>query len=87
MASINRPGGNVTGVSLLNSELAPKRLELLHELVPTAARVAVLLNPTNPNSEMQLKNTQEAARKLGLELHVSECQCRTRFRCGLYRAT
>ena len=51
VASLNRPGGNLTGVSLLNTELAPKRLELMHELVPAATIMGFLLNPTNPNAE------------------------------------
>jgi putative tryptophan/tyrosine transport system substrate-binding protein len=70
VASLNRPGGNVTGVSNLNAELAPKRLELLHELVPTATIIAFLINPTNPNAETLSKDTQKAARSLGLQLHV-----------------
>jgi ABC-type uncharacterized transport system substrate-binding protein len=51
VTSLSRPGGNLTGVGLLNAELGPKRLELLYELVPRATIVAVLVNPTNPNSE------------------------------------
>jgi putative ABC transport system substrate-binding protein len=70
IGSLNRPGGNLTGVSNLNAELAPKRLELLRELVPSASIIAFLVNPTNPNAETISKDAQEAARKLGLKLHV-----------------
>src|SRR5215470_7477085 len=71
VASLNRPGGNVTGVSTLNVEVVPKRLELLHELIPTAAHVALLVNPTSPTlAETTTRNAQGAARALGLELHV-----------------
>jgi putative ABC transport system substrate-binding protein len=70
VASLNRPGGNITGVMILSEELAAKRLDLLHELVPTAADVAVLVDPTNPVSDPQTRNLQDAARSLGLQLHV-----------------
>ena len=70
VTSLNRPGGNVTGVTQLNVEVAPKRLELLHELVPTASVVALLVNPINPNAETNTKELQAAAHTLGLELHV-----------------
>jgi putative tryptophan/tyrosine transport system substrate-binding protein len=70
VASLNRPGGNVTGVTQLLAEVAPKRLELAHEIVPTATVIAVLLNPTNPNSEAQFRDLQAAAGTLGLQLHV-----------------
>jgi len=70
VASLSRPGGNLTGVSLLNAELASKRLALLHELVPTATIIALLVNPGNPNAESLSQDTQAAARTLGLELHV-----------------
>ena len=70
VASLNRPGGNLTGVSSLNVELGQKRLELLHELVPTARVIAFLVNPTNPNAAADTERMQAAARTLGLQLHV-----------------
>jgi putative ABC transport system substrate-binding protein len=71
VASLNRPGGNVTGVANLNVEVGPKRLELLHELLPTATMIAVLANPTSPNiAEPFLRALQPAARALGLQLPV-----------------
>jgi putative ABC transport system substrate-binding protein len=70
VASLNRPGGNVTGVTQLFAEITPKRLELAHEMVPTATVIAVLINPTNPNSKAELKDLQAAAGKLGLQLQV-----------------
>jgi putative ABC transport system substrate-binding protein len=70
VASLNRPGGNVTGVTLLAVEIGPKLLEMLHGVVPSGTIIALLVNPTNPNSQTQSKNTLEAAQRLGLELHV-----------------
>jgi len=71
VASLNRPGGNITGVSILDVELGPKRLELLHALVPTATIVAVLVNPTDPTrAETTLRGMQAAAHTLGLQLHA-----------------
>jgi putative tryptophan/tyrosine transport system substrate-binding protein len=70
VASLNRPGGNVTGISLLTAMLEAKRLGLLRELVPLAATVGVLLNPNNPVAAGQLSEMQEAARAIGLQLHV-----------------
>jgi putative tryptophan/tyrosine transport system substrate-binding protein len=69
--ALNQPGGNVTGVNTLNVELGPKRLELLHEVVPTATIVALLVNPTNPgNAEVLLRDAQATASALGLQVHV-----------------
>jgi putative ABC transport system substrate-binding protein len=68
--SLNRSGSNVTGVTQTNVEIEPKRLELLHELLPAASVMAVLVNPADPLTEKQLKEAQSAARTLGLELHV-----------------
>jgi putative tryptophan/tyrosine transport system substrate-binding protein len=71
VASLNRPGGNLTGVTVLNVEVGPKRLELLRELLPAAPRFAVLVNPTNPiQTESETRNIQVAARTLGLQVHV-----------------
>ena len=71
VASLNRPGGNVTGVTNANVGITPKRLQLLHELVPTASVVALLVNPANPAiAETSTNELQAAARTLGLELHV-----------------
>jgi putative ABC transport system substrate-binding protein len=71
VTSLNRPGGNVTGVTSLNTQVAPKRLELLHELLPTASVMALLVNPTDPAlAEPTTKETLAAAHTLGLELHV-----------------
>jgi putative tryptophan/tyrosine transport system substrate-binding protein len=68
VASINRPGGNVTGVSWFDAELGPKRLGLLHELVPNVTIVALLTNPNNPESARQPAELQNAARAIGLQL-------------------
>jgi putative tryptophan/tyrosine transport system substrate-binding protein len=70
VASLNRPGGNATGALFLSGELGPKRLELLHQLVPTATAIAILLNPLNPNFENASKEIEAAARALGLQPHV-----------------
>jgi putative ABC transport system substrate-binding protein len=71
IASLARPGGNLTGVTTLNLEVVPKRVELLHELIPTATAVALLVNPTSPTlAETSTRDAQAAARTLGLELHV-----------------
>jgi putative ABC transport system substrate-binding protein len=71
VARLDRPGGNVTGVTQQNVVAAPKRLELLHELVPTARVFVLLVDPTNAAiAETNTRDTQEAASKLGVELHV-----------------
>ena len=71
VGSLNKPGGNITGVSILDVELGSKRLELLHELVPTATKIAVLVNPTDrTRAETTSKELQAAAHSLGLELLV-----------------
>jgi putative tryptophan/tyrosine transport system substrate-binding protein len=68
--SLNRPGGNLTGVVFFNSALTAKRLELLRELAPSATVIGFLTNPDNPETEPELKDAREAARALGLELKV-----------------
>jgi ABC-type uncharacterized transport system substrate-binding protein len=71
VASLNQPGGNITGVTSLAIELGPKRLELLHEMVPAAAVVALLVNPANPHlADSTVRDVQAAGRTLGLSIHV-----------------
>ena len=70
VASLARPGGNLTGINLFIDELTAKRLELLRELVPAAARVVVLVNPTNPNAESTVSDVEAAARAMGLQIEV-----------------
>jgi putative ABC transport system substrate-binding protein len=70
VASLNRPGGNLTGTTTLAVELGQKRLELLHELVPSATLIAVLVNPTGPNLAAVSRDLQAAARTLGLPIHI-----------------
>ena len=79
VASFNRPGGNVTGVSAMNVELTGKRLQLLHELVPGATRFAMLDNPTNPVSQSRIAEAQAAARTLGLQLLVLNASTESDF--------
>jgi len=70
VASLNRPGANVTGIVSLSSELAPKRLQLLRELIPSAAVFGVLADPTFPNTPSIIADLQAAARTLGLQLDI-----------------
>ncbi len=72
VASLARPGGNITGLSQVSPELSGKRLQLLKEVVPAVSRVAVLWNPTNPSNAPQIGYTKTAAQALGLELHPLE---------------
>ena len=70
VASLNHPGGNITGVNLMTGEAGSKRLGLLRELVPKAATIAVLFNPNSPGTENHLPDVQSAARSLGLQIRV-----------------
>jgi ABC-type uncharacterized transport system substrate-binding protein len=79
VASLSRPAANVTGATGLNVEVAPKRLELLHELIPTATIVALLVNPTSPAAETLSRELLAAARTLGLQLHVLEAAAERDF--------
>jgi ABC-type uncharacterized transport system substrate-binding protein len=70
VASLARPGGNLTGVSLINVQLMPKRFELLSELVPQAGVIALLVNPNNANTERTVRDVEEAARAKGVQLNI-----------------
>ena len=92
--SLSRPGGNITGVSSLSVEVSPKRLELMHELLPTAAKLAVVANPTSPTANSQLENLRSAAEILGVRLQVLNASseqgvrtCFLRHRSGIDRRT
>jgi len=79
VASLNRPGGNLTGVSFLINALGAKRLELIYEVVPSVTTVAVVANPTNPNSELDTNDVQTAARALGLQVEVLRASSESDF--------
>nr|WP_235983621.1 ABC transporter substrate-binding protein [Bradyrhizobium australiense] len=68
--SLSRPGGNITGVSSLSVDVSPKRLELMHEFLPTASKVAVVANPTSPTANSQLRKLRSAAETLGIDLQI-----------------
>jgi putative ABC transport system substrate-binding protein len=92
VASLNRPGGNITGVSLFTAALEGKRLGLLHELVPGASLIGFLVNPKNPNAVAQLKDVHDAGRALGRQIYILNAdndhdvdavfQTATEQRCG-----
>jgi putative ABC transport system substrate-binding protein len=86
VASLNRPGGNVTGVTLLSVEVGPKLLELLRGAVPSATVMGLLVNPANPNAESQAKNTQAAALRLGLQLQVLNASAESEFDAAFTKA-
>jgi putative tryptophan/tyrosine transport system substrate-binding protein len=79
VASLSRPGGNLTGVTNLGIELGPKRVELLHELLPKATTIAVLVNPTFPDVETQTRAVLAAAHALSLQLHVLNASTESNF--------
>ena len=70
VTSLNRPGGNITGVNIFTAEMGAKRLGLLHEMVPTAALIAVLINPQNPTAETLSKDIPEAASSVAQRIHM-----------------
>jgi putative ABC transport system substrate-binding protein len=70
VASLNHPGGNLTGVTRMNWEIVPKRLQILHELVPAARTLALLVNADNPNPRGSVGAMQEVARSIGIQLTV-----------------
>jgi putative ABC transport system substrate-binding protein len=79
VSSLNRPEGNLTGVSSLSVEASSKRLELLHEAVPTATTIGVVVNPTSPTAESQVGNLRAMASSLGLQLHVLTASTEEQF--------
>jgi putative ABC transport system substrate-binding protein len=85
VASLDRPGGNVTGVSFLGGELAGKRLGLLHDMVPQASVIALLMNPSFVDNRDQLRTAQEAARTAGIRLHVFNANVESDFESAFAR--
>jgi putative tryptophan/tyrosine transport system substrate-binding protein len=79
VASLSRPGGNVTGVTQLNVEVGPKRVELVHELIPSARAIALLVNPANRLTQQVINDSQATARALGLQLHTLEARNESDF--------
>jgi putative tryptophan/tyrosine transport system substrate-binding protein len=79
VASLNRPGGNLTGVTNLSNQVVAKHLEILHELVPTAKAVALLVNPANPAAETISADAQTAAHTIGVQLHVLQVDAQSDF--------
>ena len=85
VASLNRPGGNITGVNFLTGELGAKRLEVLHELVPAATQLATLINQNNPTSAAQLRDMQQAASRAGVQLAVVPATTEAEFEAAFTR--
>jgi putative ABC transport system substrate-binding protein len=86
VTSLARPGGNVTGLSLIAPELAAKRLELAKEAIPGLARIAILWNPNNPSVTLRFRETEAAARVIGLKLESIEARRADDFEQGLQAA-
>jgi putative ABC transport system substrate-binding protein len=88
VTSLNRPGGNVTGVTGLTIELEPKRLELLHEMLPSATRFALLVNPNSPiTNKQRIEGAQTAAQRLGLELVILKASTAAEVEAAFMAAT
>jgi len=87
VASLARPGGNLTGLTTLNQEVAGKRVELLKEVMPRISRVAVLRDPTNSGSLFALKETEAAANQLGIRLHILEVRSADELEGAIQAAT
>jgi ABC-type uncharacterized transport system substrate-binding protein len=85
--SLSRPGGNITGVSSLSVEVSPKRLEMMHELRPTAAKLYVAANPTSPTANSQLEKLRSAAEILGVRLEVLMASSEDEFEAAFAAAT
>ena len=86
VSSLNRPGGNMTGVYILATILEGKRLGLLHDLIPTAKSIAILTNPNTPGVEDQLRDARSAARTIGMQIHVLEARSEAGDRRRFYDA-
>jgi putative ABC transport system substrate-binding protein len=87
VASLSRPGGNVTGVTGIGIELTPKRLEMLHEMLPSATRFAVLVNPNSPTMKERIESAQTAALRLGLELVILKAGTAAEIEAAFMAAT
>lgn len=87
VASLSRPGGNVTGMSLFNATLVAKRLALLHELIPSAGTVAYLTNPANPSGKLEMTAVQEAAKTLGLDMQAMDASTDQEIEAAFARLT
>ena len=85
VGSLSRPEGNLTGITSLNVEVTPKRLEIIHELIPTAANIAILVNPTSPTTESQLRSLDDPARAFGLNLRILRASTEPDFE-GVFEA-